>query len=390
MLHVALTGNIASGKSTVLGWFSQWGATVIDSDRVVKELERPGSPVWEQIRRRFGESVISPDGELDRPALRKLVFQDSRARADLNAIVHPAVRDRHQVLAAEAKTRGDCVLVSDIPLLFETLDPASFDLIVLVDAPAELRKERLMALRGIDPEEADRMLAAQLPSEQKRHRSDIVLDNRGSLDQLKAAAWEAWRKIRRRAAQKALGGPGKLLLVTAHPCDIAAYFAGTLARYRDAGTEICLARLASNSQPAATTGGFGREMGLEQEELIPGPDALRRLFGDFRPAVVVSFSPSSTDPWRALAGRITREVWYSAGRLGRLFYTVERPGEQVVARLDVRPWRDLKEKAWEAARASECAAHLPTAAAEAWECYLAEGKFYGELKDLFSGLEEPA
>lgn len=390
MLHVALTGNIASGKSTVLGWFSQWGATVIESDRLVKELERPGSPVWEQIRRRFGDSIISPGGELDRPALRELVFRDSRARADLNAIVHPAVRDRHRVLAAEAEARGDCVLVSDIPLLFETLDPASFDLIVLVDAPAELRKERLMARRGIDPEEADRMLAAQLPSEEKRYRSHIVLDNQGSLDQLQTAAWEAWREIRRRAARKALGGPGKLLLVTAHPCDIAAYFAGTLARYRDAGTEIGLARLTPNSQPAATTGGFGREIGLGREELISGPDALRRLFGDFRPAVVVSLSPSSMDPWRALAGRITRETWYSAGRPSRLFYAVEGPGEQVVARLDVRPWRDLKEKAWEAARASECAVHLPTTAAEAWECYLAEGEFYGELKDLFFSSEEAA
>ncbi len=390
MLDVALTGNIASGKSTVLGWFSQWGATVIDADQLVRELERPGSPVLEAIRRRFGDSVILPDGKLDRAALRKLVFRDSRIREDLNAIVHPAVQERRRALAAEAEARGDCVLVSDIPLLFETLDPASFDLIVLIDAPTELRKERLISLRGLDPQEADRMLAAQLPSAEKRRRSHIVLDNGGSLDQLRAAAWEAWREIRKRAARKALGAAGKLLIVTAHPCDAACQFGGTLARYCDAGIEVRLARVTADPRPTATITGLFREFGIEREEPISGPDSLLRLLAEFRPTVVLSFRPSSTDPGHAAAGRMTREAWYASGQPARLFYAAEQCSELAAARLDVRPWRDFKEKALEATRVPECTGQRPAAQPESWECYLAEGEAYGQLKDLFSDLPDAA
>ncbi|GBD31425.1 Dephospho-CoA kinase [bacterium HR33] len=385
MLNVALTGNIASGKSTVLGWFSQWGATVIDADRLVRESQRPGSPVWEEIRKRFGDAVILPDGELDRAALRRLIFRDDRAREDLNAIVHPAVRERRRALAAEAEARGDLVLVSDIPLLFETGDPAAFDLIVLVDAPAELRKQRLVSLRGIDPQEADRMLAAQLPSEAKRPRSHVVLDNGGSLDQLRGAAWEAWREIRKRAARKALGGFGKLLVVTSSLGDTACHFAGTLARYRDAGIEICLARVPPESEPGAAASEFFRELGIEREIPISSPDSLRQLLENFNPAVVLGFDPSSTDRRRAAAGRTAREAWYAAGRPGRLFYALEERGKEAAARLDVRPWRDLKSRVLEASRDPECAGRGSGENSGAWECYLAEGELYGELKDLFGG-----
>jgi dephospho-CoA kinase len=390
MLNVALTGNIASGKSTVLSWFSQWGATVIDADQLVREVERPGSLVWEAIRQHFGTSVISPRGELDRAALRKLIFRDPKAREALNAIVHPAVRERRQRLAAEAEARGDLVLVSDIPLLFEAMDPASFDLIVLVDAPAELRKHRLVSLRRIDPEDADRMLAAQLPAEEKRSRSHMVLDNRGSLDELQAVAWEAWREIRAQAARKALGAPGKLLVVTAHPCDAARHFAGTLARYRDAGVERCLVRLAARPEAVTPTIEFPAEIGLARHELIFEPDSLRQLLADYRPAVVLSFAPSSRDPWRAHVGRATREVWQALARPGRLFYALEERGQQAAAKLDVRPWRELKEKAREIARGLRCCGDQPASDLDGWECYLAEGAAYGQLKDLFSGLGEPA
>lgn len=201
MLNVALTGNIASGKSTVANWFADWGATVIDADQLVLEIQRAGSPTLGAIARRFGADLIRPDGELDRALLRRRGFGDPAALRDLNAIVHPEVRRRRDALVAEAAARGDSVVVSDIPLLFEVMDPAAFDLVVLVDAPADVRRARLLSQRGLSPDEADRWLASQLPAEAKRARSDIVLDNAGSLEDLRRAAEEAWRTIRARAAR---------------------------------------------------------------------------------------------------------------------------------------------------------------------------------------------
>lgn len=194
MLNVALTGNVAAGKSTVVKWFAAWGATIIDSDELVAEAQQPGSDTLAAIAGRFGESLILPDGSLDRPALRRLVLDDADARAELNAIVHPVVQARRQELAAEALHRGDRVVVNDIPLLFEVLDPDAFDLVVLVEAPKSLRRKRLME-RGLSGQEADHLMAAQLPSESKRQKADIVIENRGSLDELEEAACKAWKEI---------------------------------------------------------------------------------------------------------------------------------------------------------------------------------------------------
>jgi dephospho-CoA kinase len=195
VLSVALTGNVASGKSTVARLFTEWGATVIDADALVREVQQPGSPVLDAIRARFGDRVIRPDGGLDRDLLRRLILDDPPARAALEAIVHPAVQRRRAELLAAARARGDRVVVSDIPLLFEVLDPAAFDAVVLVDAPEPVRRARLLRQRGLPPTEADRLLAAQLPSGPKRARSHIVIDNDGSLDTLRARAAEAWQRL---------------------------------------------------------------------------------------------------------------------------------------------------------------------------------------------------
>ncbi len=199
MLNVALTGNVASGKSTVLRWFAEWGAAVIDADQLVREVEAPGTPTLAAIARRFGPDVLRPDGALDRVALRRRVFGDPRALADLNAIVHPAVRRLRDARAAQARADGVRILVNDIPLLFETLDPAAFDLVVLVDAPVAVRRERLQRDRGLSREEAERIIASQLPADTKRARSDIVIENAGSLDALKTAARAAWERLVARA-----------------------------------------------------------------------------------------------------------------------------------------------------------------------------------------------
>ena len=198
MINVALTGNAAAGKSTVARWFVEWGATLIDPDELVRELEQPGSPTLAAIARHFGARVLRPDGALDRAGLRRIVLEDPAQREALNTIVHPAVQARRDQLVREARARGDAVVVNDIPLLFEVLDPGAFDLVVLVDAPEAVRRARLRE-RGLQTAEIDRLFAAQLPADVKRDRSDIVLDNGGTLDQLKRAAWDAWQTIKKRS-----------------------------------------------------------------------------------------------------------------------------------------------------------------------------------------------
>src|SRR6266702_1084140 len=171
MFNVALTGNIAAGKSSVVDLLRRWGATVIDADELARQAQAPGGEVLAAIVRRFGADVLAPDGALDRAALRAKVMGDQAALDALNQIVHPAVRQRRDELLSEARERGDALVVNDIPLLFEVLDPAQFDIVVLVDAATTVRRTRLRAMRGLSNDEADRMLAVQMPAERKRGRT---------------------------------------------------------------------------------------------------------------------------------------------------------------------------------------------------------------------------
>jgi dephospho-CoA kinase len=199
VLNVGLTGNIAAGKSAVADLFRRWGATVLDADEIVREVQAPGGPVLRRIAERFGPSVVREDGSLDRPALRRLVLADSEALAALNRIVHPAVHARQAELAAEAAARGDRIVVSDIPLLFEVADPDAFDAVVLVDAPEPVRLQRLVEQRGLDQSEAASMIRAQMPAAEKRARSDFVIENDRDLGALERAAAEVWNALVARA-----------------------------------------------------------------------------------------------------------------------------------------------------------------------------------------------
>jgi dephospho-CoA kinase len=195
---VGLTGNVAAGKSTVAELFRRWGATIIDADEIVRELQAPGGSVLAAIVERFGPTVMTSEGGLNRPALRAVVLADPQALADLNALVHPAVAARRHELLAGARRRGDRLVVSDIPLLFETDDPAGFDAVVLVDAPAAVRRARL-AERGLPSDEAERLMAAQHPAAEKRARSHFVIDNDGDRASLERAARQVWTALLARA-----------------------------------------------------------------------------------------------------------------------------------------------------------------------------------------------
>jgi len=197
-LSIALTGNIAAGKSTVAELFRSWGATIIDADQVVREIQSSGTPALARIAARFGRELILPDGSLDRAGLRKMVLDDATALADLNHIIHPEVYRRRLALLAEARARGDKIVVSDIPLLFEVDDPSAFDAVVLVDAPPAVRRNRLRA-RGLSEAEAERMMGAQLDAASKRQGSDYVIDNDGDLEKLERNASTVWRSLATRA-----------------------------------------------------------------------------------------------------------------------------------------------------------------------------------------------
>jgi dephospho-CoA kinase len=203
MLSTALTGNIAAGKSAVAALFADWGATIIDADAIVRELEVPGTPVFDAIAARFGSAVLAPDGSLDRAALRGRILADAGERRALEAIVHPAVEAERRRRLRAAPAGRDSIVVSDIPLLFEAMDPAVFDAVVLVDAPEAVRRERLVRLRRVAPAEAAALLAGQLPAAPKRERADFVIDNDGSVERLRDRAWEVWRKLRSRARARA-------------------------------------------------------------------------------------------------------------------------------------------------------------------------------------------
>jgi dephospho-CoA kinase len=199
MLSVALTGNIGAGKTTVAELFRRWGATIIDADELVREVQRPGQPALREIADRFGADLIRSDGTLDRSKLRGKVLRDPAALHALNRIVHPRVHSRRKQLLAQAASRGDRIVVSDIPLLFEAADPAEFDAVVLVDAAEPLRRSRLLASRSLSATEIDRLIAAQLPSEFKRPRSHYVVENDGDLQALERSAATVWEALVARA-----------------------------------------------------------------------------------------------------------------------------------------------------------------------------------------------
>jgi dephospho-CoA kinase len=195
MLNIALTGNIAAGKSTVVRRMAEKGASVIDADLLAREAVAPGTPGLEKIVQRFGKPMLCADGTLDRAALRKRVFTDRRELEALNAIVHPDVARRREALVQAARLRGERILISDIPLLFETNGERGFDRVILIDAPVDMRLARLMLERGLPEQEARDMIAAQMPATLKRRRADIVIDNDGSKENLLARVDSVWKDL---------------------------------------------------------------------------------------------------------------------------------------------------------------------------------------------------
>jgi dephospho-CoA kinase len=195
MLLVGLTGNIGSGKSTVAQLLSERGATIIDADVLARRAVELGTAGYEKIIDRWGADVLAPDGQLDRAALRRIVFADHAQLEELNQIVHPEVERLRLRLVEQARKRGDRIVVCDIPLLFERHMTDRFDRIILVDAHRAVRLDRLVKDRGLQETEAMDMIAAQMPAELKRARADFIIENDGTLTQLERRVQDVWRAL---------------------------------------------------------------------------------------------------------------------------------------------------------------------------------------------------
>jgi dephospho-CoA kinase len=195
MLAIGLTGGIGAGKSLVADLLARRGAVIVDADRIAREVVSPGGPAYAPLVRRFGASVVLPDGTIDRPALAAVAFHDAQALADLNAITHPvigaAMADRLVQL-----TGSDTVAVVAIPLLTAAHRSAlGLQCVVVVDCPTELAIERLVRLRGMDPEDARARVAAQQSREERLELADYVVDNSSSYEHLVDQVSELWARI---------------------------------------------------------------------------------------------------------------------------------------------------------------------------------------------------
>ena len=193
---IALTGGIASGKSTIAARLAEHGAVVVDADALVREVQQPGSPVLEAIAAEFGPSTIRPDGSLDRRALGARVFGDPEAVARLNRIVHPAVRAESTRRFAEAfDADPDAVVVYDVPLLVEARVDDPWDLVVVAHAPAGIRRERLVALRGLSETDAAARIASQVSDDARLAVADVVIDTAGTLDETLCQTDDLWERL---------------------------------------------------------------------------------------------------------------------------------------------------------------------------------------------------
>ncbi|MCA0438753.1 MAG: dephospho-CoA kinase [Austwickia sp.] len=190
MLRVGLTGGIGSGKSTVARRLADRGAVIIDADALAREVVAPGTPGLQQIRDRFGDTVIGADGALDRREMATIVFGDERARADLEKITHPLVASRCADLLDAAGPES--IVVYDVPLLVENKLGADYHLVVVVDAHAEERLERLVQRRGMSEADVRARMAHQASDAQRAAAADVLIVNDGIEDELRAAVDELW------------------------------------------------------------------------------------------------------------------------------------------------------------------------------------------------------
>lgn len=201
MLVVGLTGGISSGKSTISSWFLQKGIVVLDADQIVKNLQRPNSPLVLKLAEEFGASIVNENGELVRDVLGKIIFYDQEAKERLNAMIHPLVKAKVEEEIERLKKAGEGLVVLDIPLLFESRFEALVDRTVVVYVSPDVQLQRLMKRDQIDREYALAKMNSQMSLDEKRARADYVLINDGTMGQLREQFDHLFEVLWERACQ---------------------------------------------------------------------------------------------------------------------------------------------------------------------------------------------
>lgn len=196
---VGVTGGIATGKSAVVEQFRQLGAAVISADELAREIVRPGEEALAQLVARFGQDILQADGTLDRKALAEIIFADPAARQDLNQITHPAIARLAAARIASLQRQGEALVIYEAPLLFEAGAESRVDRVLVVTAPAEVQRRRLMARDGLDDQAAQARITAQMPLADKVRRADFVVENAGSIDELATQVRELYGRLLRLA-----------------------------------------------------------------------------------------------------------------------------------------------------------------------------------------------
>lgn len=193
MKKIGVTGGIGSGKSTVSGRLAELGAFIVDADKIAREIVEPGQPALAELDHAF-DGVINPDGTLNRQELARQAFATKEKTQVLNNITHPRIRARTEELFDQAEAQGEPVVVYDMPLLIENGEAEKMDAVWVVDAPDEVRIQRLVDHRGLDEDDARRRISAQIDRETRLAAADIVLDNGGSVEELLAQVDKAWQE----------------------------------------------------------------------------------------------------------------------------------------------------------------------------------------------------
>jgi dephospho-CoA kinase len=199
LLNVALTGNVASGKSTVAAQWAKSGVPITSADELSRLVVLPGTPGIQAVRNTFGDEILAADGTLDRARLRTVILSDEDARRKLEGILHPLIWERRDQWLEARHVEGEGLVVSEIPLLFETGREGDFDVIVLVDAFESERIQRLIQTRGLNVEEARQLIGVQIEASVKQSKADYVLSNNGTLEDLNSAAGELLKELQSRA-----------------------------------------------------------------------------------------------------------------------------------------------------------------------------------------------
>lgn len=202
MMKVALTGNVASGKTTLARIWAGEGVPLISADELAREAVAPGTPGLRAVATLLGPEALKEDGTLDRDRARAMVFSDVSLRKEMEGILHPIIRGLRDDRMERVARQGNHLVVAEIPLLFEVGLEGEYDVVVLVHAPFEERLRRLTRIRGLEEEEARRILDSQIPSEEKLRRASYVIRNDGSEEDLAVRALALLDLLRARAARR--------------------------------------------------------------------------------------------------------------------------------------------------------------------------------------------